>query len=113
VKTGPLKSVTRVVGALGVGYIVGKIRPAWKAPVTAGALAVTAYFVLRDLTAQFLPSVPLQGYMEGDFAGLGYTDPAPALEGYRGGVGAYMTPPTVGAYMEPGGDLGNMTSDGM
>lgn len=114
-KSGALKPVVRVAGALGLGYIVGKVRPAWKAPVTAGALAVTAYFILRDLAAKFAPSIPLQGYMEGDFSGLSYVDPAPALEGYRGGMGAYMSPPTVGAYMDPsaGGDLGNMTSDGM
>lgn len=113
-KTGPLKPVVRVVGALGLGYLVGKVRPAWKMPVTAGALAVTAYFILRDLTAKFAPALPLQGYMEGDYT-LAYVDPAPALEGYRGGMGAYMQPGgDLGAYMQPGGsEMGNMTNDGM
>lgn len=108
-KTGPLKSVARVVGALGLGWLVGKVKPAWRTPVTSGALAVTAYFVARDLVAQFAPQIPLQGYMEGDIQ-LGYVDPAPALQGTPG-MGAYMEPATVGAYMEP--NLGNMTNDGM
>lgn len=109
-KTGPLKSVSRIVGALGVGWLVGKVKPAWRTPVTAGALAVTAYFVARDLVAQFAPQIPLQGYMEGDVQ-LGYIDPAPALQGTPGSMGAYMQPPTVGAYMEPG--MGDYNNDGM
>lgn len=110
-KTGPLKSVSRIVGALGVGWLVGKVKPAWRTPVTAGALAVTAYFVARDLAAQFLPQIPLQGYMEGDIQ-LGYVDPAPALQGTPGSMGAYMEPGTVGAYMDPG--MGDYNSgDGM
>lgn len=109
-KSGPLKSVSRVVGALGVGWLVGKVRPAWRTPVTAGALAVTAYFVVRDLVAQFAPQIPLQGYMEGDIQ-LGYVDPAPALQGSPN-VGAYMEPPTVGAYMEQP-SMGDWSGDGM
>lgn len=115
------KNAARIIGALGVGYLssfaLGKERAKI---VTVGALTVAAYGVLRDVIAQNFPSIGLSGIQTYDMSDLrmGYTNPAPMLEG----MGAYMRDslvapnPGVGAYMRDTLDTVNMhgmANDGM
>lgn len=90
-KTGPVRHVTRAVGAVALGALAGMVaRPETARLVTSGAMTVVAYGALRELAARFMPQLPL-GLAEADLGadGLGYEG-----SGYPvgdDGVGAYLT----------------------
>lgn len=96
------KVAVQVAGAFALGWAASKVvgKDKGKA-VTAGALTVAAYSLIKTLTAQFAPQLPgLSGDDYADNVGaympeLGYTNPAPFLQDdsvpSMGGVGAYMS----------------------
>ncbi len=105
------KLALRVFGAVGLGMIAGFIKPNIGRQVTAGALTVVAYNTLRDIVQKVAPSITVGGYMDD---GLGYTDPAPRLQGQ--GMGAYMAnapAQPMGAYMQPDASAMGNYGDGM
>lgn len=68
-----LRPVLRIAGAIGLGYLASMV--AGKSigeQVTAGAITVTLYDVLKGVVQQAVPSIPLSGY---DYD-LGYMSPA-------------------------------------
>ncbi len=110
-QTGIPNAAVKVAGALALGFVGGKVlgRDKGKA-ITAGALTIVAYNLMRKLVQQYAPSVP---GLSGDYrdmsvgaymSGTGY-NPAPMLQG----VGAYMDSnlaslqrAQMGAYMDDG-----------
>jgi hypothetical protein len=112
-KTGYARHATRIVGALGIGWLAGKFLRGKAAAVGQGALTVAMYGLLKDVAVQFAPaaiSSKLGEYEEITVAG--YDDPA-AL--YGPGAGAYMNgdemDPGTGAYMN--GDVPDFATAGM
>lgn len=104
----------KVAGAIGLGFAAGFVTSKHNARMfTAGALTVIAYGAIRDgakavLPATVIAKIPgLQGIDTHDLSDLrmGYTNPAPMLQGYDG-MGAYMDRTALGggldAYMGPG-----------
>jgi hypothetical protein len=104
-KTGYARHATRIVGALGIGWLASKFLRGRGAAVGQGALTVAMYGLFRDVALQFAPaaiSARLGEYEEISVAG--YDDPTAAISV---GTGAYLGNTTedfdlggVGAYME-------------
>lgn len=107
-KTGYARHATRIVGALGIGWLAGKFLRGRGAAVAQGALTVAMYGLLKDVVVQFAPaaiSSKLGEYEE--ITVNGYEDPAALIDV---GTGAYMNGSAVdmgntmdigtGAYME-------------
>jgi hypothetical protein len=104
-KTGYARHATRIVGALGIGWLAGKFLRGKSQAIGAGALTVAMYGLFKDVALQFAPaaiSAKLGEYEE--ITVQGYDDPA---EG-TAGVGAYLSGDGysdedlggVGAYMQ-------------
>lgn len=103
-KTGYARHATRIVGALGIGWLAGKFLRGKAAAVGQGALTVAMYGLLKDVVVQFAPaaiSSKLGEYEE--ITVNGYDDPADTMSG----VGAYLSAGAeevdlggVGAYMQ-------------
>jgi len=89
----------KIAGSLAMGWAASKVLGRQKGmAVGAGALTVTAYGILRDLLAKFVPSLGVSGYEEISLNGY---DPASVIQGALPNMGAYMQP-GVGAYIQPG-----------
>lgn len=108
-KTGPGAVVLKAGAAIGLGWAAGKVLGRDKGhALTAGALTVVAYGLIKDLMGKVAPSVPVSG-LSGDYQS--YYNPAPMLTGayMEPGMGAYMSPADqfqhaqMGAYMSPDG----------
>lgn len=97
------KNAARVAGALALGYGARFVTSRSNAnTVMVGALTVTAYNIIRDLAAQFFPTLGLSGINSYDYSDLrvgaymnnqplGFLNPAPMVTGENGGnMGAYM-----------------------
>lgn len=103
-KTGYARHATRIVGALGIGWLAGKFLRGKAAAVGQGALTVAMYGLLKDVVVQFAP--PAISSKLGEYEEItvqGYMDPADTMGAYLsgqegsgmeavdlGGVGAYM-----------------------
>ena len=74
-KAGPLRHVTKAVGAIAIGYLSAMFLPKRTADqLGAGAMTVVGYNVVRDVAARFAPNLPLGEYLD---SGMGeYLDPA-------------------------------------
>lgn len=71
-KAGYLGWVTKAAAAIGIGMVAQNfVKSSTAAKMTEGALSVMFYGILRNMTAQFLPSVPLGMYMA-PRVGMGY-----------------------------------------
>jgi hypothetical protein len=97
-RTGTPRHFVRLGGALGLGWIAGKVfgRQAG-AGVTAGAMTVVLYSIFKDLLQKAVPNLPgLGDYEEME---VGYLDAASVVQD---GTGAYMLQDDTGAgaYME-------------
>jgi hypothetical protein len=111
-KTGIPNILTKVAGALLLGFAAGKVFGGNNGKlVTAGGLTVVAYSALKDVVRQYAPSLPgLVG--EYEEVTLGYMNPAsviqPGAGAYleNGGAPVMMAPtmgaPGAGAYMDNG-----------
>lgn len=89
IKSGPMRHVAKGLGAIVLGQVVGMVASKRIGNTVAlGALTVTAYNAIRELTAQFLPQVPLGYYSAGATAGydpqLGMYVSSPRLATSRG-----------------------------
>lgn len=89
IKTGPMRHVAKGLGAVVLGQIVGKIGSRKMGDTMAlGALTVVFHSAFREMTAQFMPGVPLGYYSAGANAGydpqLGYYVQSPRLAVSRG-----------------------------
>ena len=117
---GYAKHATRVVGALGVGYVARKFLGAKGSAVAAGALTIAMYGLLKDVLVQFAPGVKGVGDYEeiaidntADQIGA-YMDPAARLGAYlpdgsrAPGMGAYMAGPTDDSWDRDGAVLSGM-----
>jgi hypothetical protein len=110
--TGYGKVVVQIAGAFGLGMVAGKVMGREKGhAVTLGALTVALYSLIKTTVRQAAPTLPGLSGIDGlGYMGaymppsLGYTNAAPALQGF----GAYMQAP-VGSAM---GGFDGM-SDGM
>lgn len=131
-KTGVPNILTKLVVALGLGFIAGKVVGRDKGRlITLGAVTVMGAQFIRDQAKNFLPDVKgLGGYNDyvdyrltqdrngmgaymASHAGtpLGFISPAPVLQNGSGGMnglGAYMSPDLV-----PGGAALGDYNDGM
>lgn len=105
-KTGYAKHATRIVGALGLGWVARKFMGRRGGEVAAGALTVAMYSLFKDVLVHFAPSVKGLGDYEeftiADTSMGAYMDPAQKL-------GAYLpdgsTVPGMGAYLQGDMDL--------
>ncbi len=80
--------LTKIVGAVALGMLAGKVvGGGTAAKMTTGALTVMFHGILRELVATNLPGVPLGMYLNPGFSGLGY-----AGSGYNpmNGMGLYL-----------------------
>lgn len=99
--TGYPKHATRIVGALGIGWVARKFLGSKGQAVAAGALTVAMYNLLKDVLVQFAPSI--KGL--GDYEEISIDDTASQLGAYLPGspLGAYLpdgsSAPGMGAYM--------------
>lgn len=89
IKTGPMRHVAKGLGAVVLGQIVGTLANKRMGNTMAmGALTVVFHDAFREMTAQFMPNVPLGYYSAGTNAGydpqLGYYVGSPALGTSRG-----------------------------
>lgn len=108
-KTGYAKHATRIVGALGIGFLASKFLRGRAAAIGSGALTVAVYGLLKDVAAQVTQG-KVKGLV-GDYEVVdvaGYYDPAsqvgayltsgqPGAAGYDSGIGAYMEGAEMGA----------------
>lgn len=71
-KTGWMRHVSKALGAVAIGMLGGFVLQKRTADqLGAGAMTVVGYNVVRDLTAQFAPQIPLGEYL-GEYLPLGY-----------------------------------------
>lgn len=91
-QTGYARHATRIVGALGIGWLGRKFLGSKGAAAGAGALTVAVYGLLKDVAVQATAG-KVKGL--GDYEEIqvdGYYDPAPQIGAYmQSGVGAYMS----------------------
>jgi hypothetical protein len=119
-KTGNIAYVTKIVGAIALGAVAGMVVNQRIAnDMTQGALTVMFHGLLKNLTAQFAPSLTLGAYLGPSaypggsipgVAGLGYygagMSPRGALPRSAGGVGAYLPSFTSEVFDEVYGESG-------
>lgn len=100
-RTGWMRHITKAAGALAISFLGNMFLDKRTADqLGAGAMTVVGYNVVRDLAAQFAPTIPLGEYLTpvGE-----YLDPALAGLGY---YGAGLDPSTVpGAGLETAGQF--------
>lgn len=98
-KAGPLGVVTRVAGAIGIGYLGKKFMGAkFGENMMAGALTVTIYDQLKQAMTTYVPSIPLSA------DSLGWTSPGVQIGqvgSYLNGLGTYVSDDS-GAMVDPG-----------
>lgn len=93
-KSGPLAILTKIAGAIGLGYVAGMVIGRERGRlVTTGALTVVAYNAIKQVAQQVAPTLPgladyedyqIGAYMASNMGRLGYVSPAPVLRGLRG-----------------------------
>lgn len=73
-KTGWMRHVSKALGAVAIGMLGGFVLQKRTADqLGAGAMTVVGYNVVRDLTAQFAPQIPLGEYL-GEYLPMGGLD---------------------------------------
>lgn len=98
-KTGPLRHVAKGAGAIGLGWLAGKVvNKKVAGQLATGALTVVTYNAMREMMARFMPNVNMGYYSAGMNAGVGaYVDNG--LGAYVNGVGAYIGGPVTSPYL--------------
>lgn len=90
-KTGYPKHATRIVGALGVGWLAKKFLGSRGQAVAAGALTIAVYNLMKDVIVQFAPMVK----------GLGDYEEV-VIDNRSDQFGAYLPGTPMGAYLPDG-----------
>ncbi len=106
IKTGPMRHVAKGIGAVVLGQLVGMMGTKRMGDTMAlGALTVTFHAAFREMTAQFMPQIPLGYYSPGAVAGhdpqLGYYVSSPRLA-TRGGESVASPNSELGYYVQEG-----------
>ncbi len=106
IKTGPMRHVAKGLGAIVLGNLVGMTGNKKMGDTMAlGALTVTFHAAFREMTAQFMPQIPLGYYSPGAVAGhdpqLGYYVQSPRLA-TRGGESHASPNSELGYYVQEG-----------
>jgi hypothetical protein len=96
--TGYAKHATRIVGALGIGWLAGKFLRGKSQAIGSGALTVAVYGLMKDVLVQFAPNVKGLGDYE-EISVNGYDDPAGTI---NAGVGAYLGGSSADTYFGDG-----------
>lgn len=128
-KSGLAATAVKLAGAVGLGFLIGKVlkKPDMGRMVSLGAVTVMGYQFIRDQAKTALPTVKgLGGYQDyvdyrltadrgtmGAYMSpqpLGFISPAPVVAGSSSGMGAYMSPDLVPTGM---GGYDWAASDGM
>lgn len=95
VKTGPMKPIAKIAGAVGLGMIAGMVAGRkFGEQVTAGAVTVTLYEMIKGFVQKTMPTVPLSYY--GDDDPLSYVQSGEVLQ--DNGVSAYISDDTISEY---------------
>jgi hypothetical protein len=82
-KTGPMRPVIKLVGAIGIGMLAGMVTNRRTAEqITAGAVTVIVYDTLKGFVQKAMPNLVLG---EAEYPALEYISPAQTVEG----MGAY------------------------
>lgn len=108
IKTGPMRHVAKGLGAVVLGQLVGMAGGRKMGDTMAlGALTVVFHSAFREMTAQFMPNIPLGYYSAGANAGydpqLGYYVSSPRLGVNRGeSVPAPAANSELGYYVQEG-----------
>lgn len=108
-KTGYARHATRIVGALGIGFLASKFLRGRAGAIGQGALTVAVYGLLKDVAVQTVGD-KVKGL--GDYEEItvnGYMDAAPGVGAYLNGMGAYL--PDAGS--APGMGVADMDGDYM
>lgn len=105
-KSGPMRHVAKGLGAIFLGQLVGMMGTKRMGDTMAlGALTVTFHAAFREMTAQFMPQIPLGYYSPGATAGydpqLGYYVSSPRLS-TRGGESVPSPNSELGYYVQEG-----------
>ena len=78
-KTGPMRPVIKLVGAVGIGMLAGMLTNRKTAEqITAGAVTVVLYDTLKGFVQKAVPNIPLG---ENDYPALEYMSPAITVDG--------------------------------
>ena len=78
-KTGPMRPVIKLVGAVGIGMLAGMLTNRKTAEqITAGAVTVVLYDTLKGFVQKAMPNIPLG---ENDYPALEYMSPAITVDG--------------------------------
>ena len=106
VKTGPMRHVAKGLGAIVLGQLVGMVGTKRMGDTMAlGALTVTFHAAFREMTAQFMPQIPLGYYSPGPTAGfdpqLGYYVSSPRMVTH-GGESVASPNSELGYYVQEG-----------
>lgn len=97
-KTGPMRPLIRIAGAVGIGMIAGMVtNKRMGEQVGAGALTVVLYDTLKGFVAKTMPTLTL-GDIENDYPSIEYLSPAPQVDNMSAYVGTDYSP--VGEYVE-------------
>ncbi|MDE2019678.1 MAG: hypothetical protein KGJ13_05035 [Patescibacteria group bacterium] len=105
---GVMKTVTRVAGAVGIGYVAGAIAgKRFGEEAMAGAITVTLYDLLKGMVKSAVPSLPLSGtgwvspaYQVGAYVGTDSAFAHPGLSAYVGSDFVYdgIRDPSLSGY---------------
>lgn len=99
-KTGPMRPVIKLVGAIGIGMLAGMVANRRTAEqITAGAVTVVLYDTLKGFMQKAMPNIPLG---ENDYPALEYMSPAMTVDGMsqNDDMSAYVPEyETVGEYV--------------
>lgn len=93
IKTGPFKPIVKIAGAVGIGMLAGMIAGRkFGENVTAGAVTVTLYDIIKGFVQKTMPNLPLSEY--GD-DGMSYVQAGQVMDN---GVSAYISDDTISSY---------------
>lgn len=104
IKTGPMRHVAKGLGAVVLGQLVGMVATRRTGDTMAmGALTVVFHSAFREMTAQFMPNIPLGYYSAG------------ANAGYDPQLGMYVSSPRFPRQAQdmPNSELGYYVQEGV
>lgn len=96
-KTGPMRAIVKIAGAVGVGMLAGNFMKRETAhQIAAGAITVTLYDVMKGYLQQAMPTLPLSeaDAMYEDYPNLSYAGAGQTVDG----MGTYVDD-SVGMYV--------------
>lgn len=98
-KTGPMRPIIRIVGAIGIGMIAGMVtNKRLGEQVGAGAMTVVLYDTLKGFMRTAMPNVNL-GDIETDYPQMEYLSPAPQVDDLSAYVESNNVGENVGEYV--------------